>query len=547
MKSNRNILVTSALPYANAPLHIGHFVEYTQTDIWVRYHRINGHSCTYICASDAHGTPTMLKAEEEGITPEKLVEKNSSSHLNDFKTYRISVDNYVTTHVPENKEITEEIYNKLKKNNHIYKKNIKQSFDDKKKMFLPDRYVKGTCPSCGAKDQYGDSCEVCGSTYSPMQLIDPISVISGTKPTVKGSEHIFFKLSEFEDELKLWISKNMDITLVNKLEEWFKQGLKDWDISRDSPYFGFPIPEEKNKYFYVWFDAPIGYIGSYLNFTNNQKDEEFYNFWQSGDNTELYHFIGKDIVYFHTLFWPAVLSGAGYRKPTAVFVHGFLTINGKKMSKSKGTFINASIFAKYFDPDFLRYYFAAKLGPTPDDLDLNIDDFIARINSDLVGKLINIASRSSGFIHKFNDGLLADKLINRKIVDVFLKKANQIEKNYVERNYAQAIREIIDLADQANQYIDEEKPWFLAKDPEFQKKAVEVSTVAINLFRILILYLKPVIPGIAERCESFLNVESMAWSDKDKLLIGSKLNNYKNIIDRVEKAHAIKMIEESKI
>ncbi|MEE2684565.1 MAG: methionine--tRNA ligase [Pseudomonadota bacterium] len=547
MKIKRNILVTSALPYANAPLHIGHFVEYTQTDIWVRFHRINGHNCTYICASDAHGTPTMLRAEKDGIAPEKLVEINASSHLEDFKKFKISVDNYVTTHVNENKEATEEIYRLLKENNFIYKKKIQQSFDNKKNMFLPDRYVKGTCPFCKAEDQYGDSCENCGATYSPMQLIEPISVISNTTPTVKESEHIFFKLSDFEKELKSWVAEHIDSTLVNKLDEWFKDGLKDWDISRDAPYFGFEIPDENKKYFYVWFDAPIGYIGSYLNYLNNNKNQKFDEFWKSEENTELYHFIGKDIVYFHTLFWPAVLSGAGYRKPTGVFVHGFLTIDGKKMSKSKGTFIQASTFAKNFDPDFLRYYFAAKLGPNADDLDLNMDDFIARINSDLVGKLINIASRCSGFIHKFNNGNLSENIDDKKVIKLFSEKSDLIEKSYIERNYAQAIRDIIQLADLANQYIDENKPWVLAKDPKQVNKVVEISTIALNLFRILIIYLKPVIPGIVERCELFLNEKNMNWSDKDKILAGSKINTYKNIIERIDKDQTDKLIEESKL
>ncbi|HEY9182821.1 MAG TPA: methionine--tRNA ligase, partial [Gammaproteobacteria bacterium] len=399
--SQRTILVTSALPYANSSLHLGHVLEYVQTDVWVRFQRLRGVRCWYVCASDAHGTPTMLRAEQEGIAPETLIERVSAEHRRDFSTYRISVDNYLTTHSPENEELTAELYRRLVAGGFVSRKTIKQAYDAERQMFLPDRYVKGTCPNCGAADQYGDSCENCGATYSPTELKDAVSTLSGTPPTVRESEHLFLKLGAFEDELKRWIPGRVDPALARKLDEWFKTGLKDWDISRDAPYFGFKIPGEREKYFYVWFDAPIGYMASFLNLCR-KKGLDFDEFWGADSPHELYHFIGKDIPYFHALFWPAMLSGAGFRKPSALFVHGHVTVDGQKLSKRRGNFITAQKFAEHLDPDYLRYYYASKLGPTIDDLDLNLADFVAKVNSDLVGKLVNIASRCAGFVHKLN-------------------------------------------------------------------------------------------------------------------------------------------------
>ena len=406
MSSKRTILVTSALPYANNSLHLGHLVEYVQTDVWVRFQRLVGNRCLYVCASDAHGTPTMLRAEQEGISAESLIERVSAEHRQDFATFRISVDNYLTTHAPENEELTAEIYRRLTAAGHISRKRIRQAFDEEKKMFLPDRYVRGTCPVCNKADQYGDSCENCGATYSPLDLKDAVSVVSGTKPSVRESEHLFFKLGDFEAQLREWVPAHVDAALARKLEEWFKAGLRDWDISRDPPYFGFRIPGEQDKYFYVWFDAPVGYMASFLNLCR-REGLDFDAFWGPSSTAELYHFIGKDIAYFHSLFWPAVLTGAGYRQPSGIFAHGHLTVDGQKMSKRRGTFIPAAIFARHLDPDYLRYYYAAKLGPGTDDIDLNLSDFVAKANADLVGKLVNIASRCAGFVHRFGGGRLA--------------------------------------------------------------------------------------------------------------------------------------------
>ena len=413
MTSKRKILVTSALPYANNSLHLGHLVEYVQTDVWVRFQRLRGRECYYVCASDAHGTPTMLRAEQEGISAESLITRISDEHRRDFATFRISVDNYLTTHAEENERLTAEMYRRLVEAGYIDRQIVKQAYDEQKQMFLPDRYVRGTCPVCNTADQYGDSCESCGSTYSPLELKDPVSVVSGTKPTVRESEHLFFRLSAFEGELREWVPRHLDEALVRKLDEWFRTGLKDWDISRDPPYFGFKIPGEQNKYFYVWFDAPIGYMASFLNLCE-KSGLSFDEFWGADAEAELYHFIGKDILYFHSLFWPAVLRGARYRTPSGIFVHGFLTVDGQKMSKRRGTFITAAAFAKHLDPDYLRYYFASKLGPGIDDIDLSFGDFVAKVNADLVGKLVNIASRCAGFVQRLNDGRLARRSRTRR-------------------------------------------------------------------------------------------------------------------------------------
>jgi len=541
---DRDILVTSALPYANAPLHIGHVVEYTQTDIWVRFQRMQGHRCIYVCASDAHGTPTMLRAEAAGVSPDELVAEIAASHQADFERFRISVDNYRTTHSAENKELTAIIYQRLLEAGHIHRRTIEQAYDEQKQMFLPDRYVRGECPVCHKADQYGDSCENCSATYSPMELKNPISVVSGTTPSVKESEHLFFRLGDFEDELREWVPQHVDAALARKLDEWFQAGLRDWDISRDSPYFGFEIPGESDKYFYVWFDAPIGYMASFLNLCR-QSGNSFEEFWNADSDAELYHFIGKDIVYFHTLFWPSVLSGAGYRKPSGIFVHGFLTVDGLKMSKSKGTFIMASTYATHIEPDCLRYYFAAKLGPAADDIDLNMDDFIARVNSDLVGKLVNIGSRCAGFVQRLNSGKLADKLADESLFIEFAEAGNDIAADYEARNYSRAIRRIMGLADKANQYIDDEKPWLRAKNPDQAAEVIDIVTLGLNLFRTLMIYLKPVIPGVADRTESFLAVDPFTWADAQEPLLGHGIQPFESLLERVDPKAVQAMIQES--
>jgi methionyl-tRNA synthetase len=528
----RRILVTSALPYANNSLHIGHMVEYIQTDIWVRFQRLRGHDCKYVCASDAHGTPTMLRAEEEGVEPEELIAAVAEEHRRDFATYRIGVDNYLTTHAPENLELTVDIYTKLKQRNAIGRATIRQAYDEEKRMFLPDRYVRGTCPVCNMPDQYGDSCEHCGSTYSPLDLKDAVSVVSGTKPSVRESEHLFMRLGEFEAELRQWVPGHVDPNLARKLDEWFVAGLKDWDISRDPPYFGFEIPDEKDKFFYVWFDAPIGYMASFLNLCR-KTGLDFGTYWGADSDIELYHFIGKDILYFHTLFWPAMLSGAGYRKPSGVFVHGFLTVDGQKMSKRRGTFITASKFAAHVDPDYLRYYFASKLGPSPDDIDLNLDDLVAKVNADLVGKLVNIASRCSAFIQRLNGGRLADALPDDTLFERFATAGDEIAASFDARQYARAIRKIMALADEANQYIDHEKPWIQAKDPDRRDAVVAICTLGLNLYRVLTIYLKPVVPALAERSEAFLGVKPLSWKDAAEPLVGRKIETFKTLLGRL--------------
>ena len=544
MTKRRKILVTSALPYANNSLHIGHLVEYIQTDIWVRFQRMQGHECIYVCASDAHGTPTMLRAEELNIPPELLIERISKDHRQDFTTFNISVDNYLHTHATENRELTELIYNRLLSGGYISRQTIKQAYDETRKMFLPDRYVRGQCPNCQTPDQYGDSCENCGATYTPIELKNPISVISGTTPTVRESEHFFFRLQKFESELRAWVPAHVDAAMVRKLEEWFEAGLRDWDISRDEPYFGFEIPDNPGKYFYVWFDATIGYMASFLNLCR-KSELDFDAFWEKESDAELYHFIGKDIVYFHTLFWPSVLSGANYRKPTGVFVHGFLTVDGKKMSKSRGTFITAQTFAKHLDPDFLRYYYAGKLGPSADDIDLNLEDFLARVNSDLVGKLVNIASRCAGFIHRLNNGKMAADLVDEKLFSEFLEAGNEISINYEKRNYAQNIRAIMALADRANQYIDEQKPWIKTKQPGEHEKVIGICSLGLNLFRLLVIYLKPVLPSLAEKVEAFLNIKPLIWEDTKSPLLDHTIEPFKNLMQRIESDQIEAIVTES--
>jgi methionyl-tRNA synthetase len=545
LTSKRTILVTSALPYANNSLHIGHLLGYVQTDIWVRFQRLRGEQCWYVCASDAHGTPTMLRAEQEGIAPEALIKRVSADHRRDFATYRIAVDNYITTHDPENEELTTELYRRLDKRGLIGRKVIKQAYDEERRMFLPDRYVRGTCPNCGKADQYGDSCENCGATYSPLDLKDAVSTLSGTKPSARESEHLFLKLSSFEAELREWLPTHVDAQLARKLEEWFQAGLKDWDISRDPPYFGFRIPGERDKFFYVWFDAPIGYMASFLNLCR-RDGLDFGAFWDAGSRHELYHFIGKDIPYFHALFWPSMLSGAGYRKPSAVFVHGHLTVDGEKMSKRRGTFIPAATFAKHLDPDYLRYYYASKLGPRIEDIDLNVADFAAKVNSDLVGKLVNIASRCAGFVERLGAGVLADQLPDAALYAEFSSAAATIAADYEQREYSRAIRRIMALADRANQYIDERKPWLLAKNPQAAAEVVGVCTQGLNLFRALIVYLKPVLPALTERAEKLLAAGELKWSDVTAPLLRHKIARFEPLLQRVEIATLEKIMTETR-
>ena len=545
----RQILVTSALPYANGPIHIGHMVEYIQTDIWVRFHKMRGHQCFYVCADDAHGTPIMLRAEEKNISPETLISEMQQEHQNDFNDFVINFDNYHTTHSSENQIFANTIYEKLDNDGHISKKTIKQFYDPNKEMFLPDRFIRGECPKCHAIDQYGDNCEVCGATYSPTDLKNPVSVISGEKPVEKESEHYFFKLSNFEEILRRWTrAGHLQKEVVNKLDEWFEAGLQEWDISRDVPYFGFEIPNAPNKYFYVWLDAPIGYLASFKNFCD--KKELDFDYWcKSNSETEMYHFIGKDIIYFHALFWPAMLYGSGFRTPSAIFAHGFLTVDGEKMSKSRGTFITARTYLDHLNPEYLRYYFAAKLGSGIDDIDLNLDDFLVRVNSDLIGKVINIASRCAGFINKFFDGMLADT-IHDPDIQAELANANQkIAAAYEAREYSKAMREIMMLADKANQYIDHHKPWVIAKQTitdDSKKELQGICTMGINLFRLLIIYLKPVLPNVASQAENFLKIEPLQWEDVKNTLLNHQINSYEALMVRIEKENIEAMIKKSK-
>jgi len=536
--TRRTILVTSALPYANGAPHLGHMVEYVQTDIWVRFQRMRGHDVLFIWASDAHGTPIMLKARQEGIAPEELIARVGAEQRRDFDAFDISYDNFHTTHSEENREITYEIYRRLAAAGHIRRETIVQAYDEQAKIFLPDRYVRGTCPKCGALDQYGDSCEACGATYTPADLVNPVSVVSGTPPVQRDSEHLFFKLGDFEQWLREWTGAGrLQPAVTAKLDEWFGAGLRDWDISRDAPYFGFEIPGEKDKYFYVWLDAPIGYVGSFLHYCR-RTGLDFDRYWKPGSDAEVYHFIGKDIVYFHTLFWPAVLHGAGYRAPTAVFAHGFLTVNGQKMSKSRGTLIGARTWLDHLPAEYLRYYFASRLGDGVEDLDLNLDDFVAKVNSDVVGKLVNIASRCAGFIARGSGGRLAGRLADPSLQDEFVAAGERIAALYEGRDLAGAVREIMALTDRANLYIDQQKPWLMAKDPARAADVQAVCTQGLNLFRILALYLKPVMPRLAAGAERFLGLGEQSWADAAQPLLGTAINPYEPLGTRVDPAAA---------
>ena len=541
----RKILVTCALPYANGAIHLGHMLEHIQADIWVRFQRMRGNKIYFVCADDAHGTPIMLNADKLGITPEELIARAKADHARDFAGFNISFDNYHSTHSEENKLLTAEIYNKLKANDFIKSKVISQLFDPEKKMFLPDRFVKGTCPKCHAEDQYGDNCEVCASTYSPMDLINPRSVVSGATPIVKESEHFFFDLPAFEAMLQDWThSGTLQSEIANKMQEWFESGLQQWDISRDAPYFGFEIPGAKDKFFYVWLDAPIGYMASFKNLCD-REGIDFNEFWAKGSEAELYHFIGKDIVYFHSLFWPAMLEGSGYRKPTNVFAHGYVTVDGAKMSKSRGTFIQASTYLNHIDPECLRYYYAAKLNNRIEDLDFNLEDFVQRVNTDIVNKLVNLASRNAGFIAKRFAGKLADKLEDETLFAEFTAQAEQIATYYESREYNKAIREIMALTDKANKYIDEKAPWVIAKEEGKEAELQAVCSMGIELFRVLMAYLKPVLPKLAERAEGFLQTE-LRWDNINQPLLGHTLAPFKALFSRLEKKQIDAMVEETK-
>jgi len=545
--SKRRILVTSALPYANGDLHLGYMLEAIQTDIWVRFQKMMGNECHYVCADDAHGTPIMLKANEMGIEPETLIEQVRISHQADLNDFHIDFSQYHSTHSEENREISELIYNRLNDSGYIKKRVISQSFDPEKEMFLPDRYIKGECPKCGADDQYGDNCEVCGATYSTTEIKNARSVISGAAPIEKDSEHYFFDLPQFEKELKNWTKAgHLQEQVSNKLAEWFEQGLQQWDISRDSPYFGFKIPGTEDKYFYVWLDAPIGYMASFKKLCDN-SELNFDDFFNKDSDTELYHFIGKDIVYFHALFWPATLMGSDFRTPNAVFAHGFLSVNGQKMSKSRGTFIQARTYLDNLDAEYLRYYYASKLTAKIDDIDLNLEDFKQRVNSDLVGKVVNIASRSASFVVKKFDKELSSDCIDKDLYNEFVETGSDIAKHYEARNFNQAMRLIMKLADKANQYIDEKKPWQLAKVEGSEREVHEITSLAINLFKVLMTYLKPVLPEMAKRSEEFLNLETLAWSNIETPLTNHKINKFKPLMTRIEDEQIGQMIESSKV
>ncbi|MDH2199168.1 methionine--tRNA ligase [Ectopseudomonas oleovorans] len=547
MSEARKILVTSALPYANGSIHLGHMLEYVQTDMWVRYQKLRGNQAIYVCADDAHGSAIMLRAEKEGITPEQLIANVQAEHTADFADFLVDFDNYHSTHSQENRELSASIYLALRDKGHIATRAVTQYFDPEKGMFLADRFIKGTCPKCGTEDQYGDNCEKCGATYSPTELKNPRSAISGAVPVLKASQHFFFKLPDFEAMLKQWTrSGALQEAVANKIAEWLDGGLQEWDISRDAPYFGFEIPDEPGKYFYVWLDAPIGYMASFKNLCSKRPELDFDAFWGKDSTAELYHFIGKDIVNFHALFWPAMLEGAGYRKPTAVNVHGYLTVNGQKMSKSRGTFIKARTYLDHLNPEYLRYYYASKLSRGVDDLDLNLEDFVQKVNSDLVGKVVNIASRCAGFIHKGNDGLLVAANPEPELWDAFQAAAPSIAEAYEARDFSRAMREIMALADRANAWIADKAPWALNKVEGKQAEVQEICALGINLFRQLVIMLKPVLPKLAADAEAFLNVKPQTWADLSLPLANHQLNPFNPLLTRIEPAKIDAMVEASK-
>lgn len=542
--SQRKILITSALPYANGPIHLGHLLEYIQTDIWSRFQKARGHECYYVCADDAHGTPIMLKAQQQGIAPEQMIAQTKIEHEADFAGFAIGFDNYYSTHSEENRQFASLIYQRLDDAGYIKRKTISQLYDPQKNMFLPDRFVKGDCPKCGAVDQNGDSCDVCGATYSPTDVKNPRSVVSGATPVLKDSEHYFFDLPAFSQMLQDWTrSGALQEEMANKLQEWFTDGLQMWDISRDAPYFGFEIPGAPGKFFYVWLDAPIGYLASFKNYCD-KHNIDFDSFWQPDSSAEVYHFIGKDIIYFHSLFWPAMLEGAGFRKPNAVYAHGFVTVNGAKMSKSRGTFIKARTYLDNLNPEYLRYYFASKLTSGITDLDLNLDDFTQKVNADLVGKVVNIASRCAGFISKRFDGKLAASVAEPALLTEFVAAGDSIADSFEKREFSRAIRDIMALADKANQYIDTKAPWVLVKDNARQQEAHDVCSMGLNLFRVLMHYLKPVLPVMAGEVEAFLNTE-LSWQNYHSPLLNHAINPFKALMTRVDPLKVATMVEAS--
>lgn len=539
----RKILATNALPYANGVLHLGHLVGSIQGDIWVRFNKMLGSDCLYICGSDSHGTPIMIQAEKMGVSPETLIADIRQKQEQDFTDFLIEFDNFHTTHSPENKELVELIFKRHVAAGNITKHVIKQLFDPIKQIFLPDRYIKGECPRCGAKDQYGDNCEACGATYTPMELKNRYSILSGSTPIEKESEHYFFKLQNFDDFLKNWThGDHLQTQVRNKLNEWFKEGLREWDISRDQPYFGFLIPDEKDKYFYVWLDAPVGYMASFKNLCEKRQDLSFSDYWEHND-TRLVHFIGKDIIYFHALFWPAILQGAGFRTPSQIYVNGFLTVDGQKMSKSRGTFIKARTYLNHLPPEYLRYYFATKLSDRIEDIDLNFDDFLSRINSDLVGKFINIASRSASFINRYFSGKLSEIDVDLPLLTHFSNAGEKIASYFQNLEFSSAMREVMALADKANQYIDEKKPWALAKDEKKLPEVQHICSLALNLFRILMIYLKPILPETAKQVEKFLNIPPLCFEDKNVPLTHHTIAEFHPMLIRIDpkQIEALKM------
>jgi methionyl-tRNA synthetase len=547
MSHARKILVTSALPYANGSIHLGHMLEYIQTDIWVRFQKHIGNDCIYVCADDAHGSAIMLHAQKEGITPEQLIANVQAEHSADFASFLVEFDNFYTTHSPENRALSSLIYSRLRDAGHIATRSVTQYFDPEKGMFLADRFIKGTCPKCAAEDQYGDNCEKCGATYAPTDLKDPKSAISGAVPVLKDSQHFFFKLPDFEAMLKSWTRGGaLQDAVANKIAEWLDVGLQEWDISRDAPYFGFEIPGEPGKYFYVWLDAPVGYMASFQNLCARRPELDFDAYWAKDSTAELYHFIGKDIINFHALFWPAMLEGAGFRKPTALNVHGYLTVNGQKMSKSRGTFIKARTYLDHLSPQYLRYYYASKLGRGVDDLDLNLDDFVQKVNSDLIGKVVNIASRCAGFIHKANAGVLVAGNAAPELSEAFLAAAPSIRDAYESRDFARAMREIMGLADRANAWIAAKAPWAMAKREGEQDEVQAVCAQGINLFRQLMIFLKPVLPLLAADAEAFLNIPPLTWDDHKSVLADHQLNAFKPLMTRIDPAAVAAIREASK-
>ena len=541
--TNRNILVTSALPNANGPIHLGHLFEHIQTDIWVRFQRMQGHQCIFVCADDTHGTAIMLKAEELGIDPETLIIKIQAEHEKDFADFHISYDNYYSTHSPENEALSKLIYNRLKAAGQIKVRSVNQLYDPERQMFLADRFIVGTCPKCQTEDQYGDNCEVCGATYAATDLIDPKSKISGAEPVLKKSTHFFFALSNFAAYLNQWTrSGTLQDQVANKLAEWLDAGLQDWDISRDAPYFGIEIPDEPGKYFYVWLDAPIGYMASFKNYCDRTESVNFDDFWKEDSSCEVHHFIGKDIINFHALFWPAMLSSSGFRTPTRVHTHGFITVKDQKMSKSRTSFINARTFADHMNPEFLRYYFASRLSNNIDDIDFNLDDLVRKVNSDLVGKVVNIASRCAGFINKRYDGILASQTTTR-LIDEFINQRDELAAHYEAGDFSKLVRLIMAMADKANQYIAENEPWAKVKQPGNEQLVHNVCSDGINMFRIIIAYLKPILPNLAERSEQFLNIEAITWQTIDAPLRDHKINKFKPLLIRADTKSAEGMIE----